>query len=241
MGEADVGPQDRGLMADSKSGFKAPKPPPLPNKAKAPPPPLPKAGAPKAGAPKAGAPKAGAWRLRETPLDVPEKKSSAPKRAPSKRPSIPPLLVQPPPRAILPLSTHDVGNDEAPAVLVVDDDPTIRRLIVRALRTSYTVYDAEDGEDAARILDRVPPVACIILDIMMPRMDGITLTKRIRADPRLADVPVVFVTGDGAPATVLGGINLGVRYYIQKPFKVKDLVEKIRSVVDPPKKAERAQ
>ncbi len=133
--------------------------------------------------------------------------------------------------SIVPTSTPDDTGSEAPAVLVVDDDDAARRLIVRALRTLYTVYEASDGEEAVRILERVPPVACVVTDIMMPRIDGVMLAKKMRADPRLRAVPVVFVTGRGEANNVLDGINVGARFFIQKPFKVKDLVEKVRSVV----------
>ena len=154
---------------------------------------------------------------------APKSRSLAPK-APSKPPRG---------RSILPVSAREEHEGDAPAVLVVEDDAAARRLIVRALRTLFTVYDAPDGAEALRILERVPPVACVVADVMMPGMDGMTLAKKMRAEPRLRAVPLVFVTARGEASSVLEGINLGARHYIQKPFKVKDLVEKVRGVVHP--------
>ena len=181
------------------------------------------------------------------PAPAPAKKRSLPPKARSLPPqgvSLPPTALVFPkgpaaftteePRgrgSIVPTSTPDDTGDEAPSVLVVDDDDAARRLIVRALRTLFTVYEAKDGEEAERILGRVPPVACVVTDIMMPRVDGVMLAKKMRADARLKSVPIVFVTGRGAAVSALDGIGVGVRYTIQKPFKVKDLVEKVRTVV----------
>ncbi len=170
---------------------------------------------------------------------LPPKARSLPPKAPSLAPTaliLPKgpaafVMEEPKRRSIVPTSTPDDTGSEAPSILVVDDDDAARRLIVRALRTLYTVYEAADGEEAVRVLERVPPVACVVTDIMMPRVDGVMLAKKMRADPRLKSVPVVFVTGRGAAGSVLDGINVGAKFYIQKPFKVKDLVEKVRTVV----------
>jgi CheY-like chemotaxis protein len=167
----------------------------------------------------------------------PKRRSLSPKTrsiAPKTR-SLAPKATSSPPRgrSIRPVSAREEVEGGAPAILVVEDDEAARRLIVRALRTLFTVYDAPDGAEALRILERVPPVACVVADVMMPGMDGMTLAKRMRADRRLKGVPLVFVTARGEPTSVLEGINVGARHYIQKPFKVKDLVEKIRAVVHP--------
>jgi CheY-like chemotaxis protein len=183
----------------------------------------------------------------EKKRSVPPKARSVPPKARSTRPrapSLPPTALilpkgpaaltmeaAPAPRSIVPTSTPDDVGSEAPAILVVDDDDAARRLIVRALRTLFTVYEARDGEEAVRVLERVPPIACVVTDIMMPRVDGVMLAKKMRADDRLKAVPIVFVTGRGAAASALDGLQVGARFTIQKPFKVKDLVEKVRTVV----------
>ncbi len=174
---------------------------------------------------------------------IPPKARSTPPKARSTPPrsaSIPPTEIvfpksaaalAPISRSIFPMSTPDEAP-ELPTVLVVEDDDDARRLIVRALGQLFTVYDACDGEEALRVLERLPPVACVVTDIMMPKVDGIMLAKKMRADSRLRAVPVVFVTGRGNIAgSALDGINVGARFTLQKPFKVKELVEKIREVV----------
>ena len=79
-------------------------------------------------------------------------------------------------------------------VLIVDDDVTIRNLIADALReVGYEVDTAANGIDALQRMRRQPPAA-VVLDLMMPRMDGMTFTRLVRLNPRLAQVPVIMVT-----------------------------------------------
>jgi CheY-like chemotaxis protein len=138
----------------------------------------------------------------------------------------------PKPLAVSPVSTADTKS--ARTVLVVDDDEPTRRLIVRALRTVYTVYEATDGEQAAQVLDAHPAIDCVVSDIMMPRLSGTALAQKMRMDPRLKSVPIVFVTAKGETGDVVEGINAGARHYLRKPFKLKDLLEKVGSVIEKP-------
>jgi CheY-like chemotaxis protein len=116
-------------------------------------------------------------------------------------------------------------------VLVVEDDESIRSLVIRALGTQYRVYEATDGQQAVDILDAIPPPACIISDIMMPRLDGIGLAKKIKTTPALKGTPIIFLTAKNAPLDVVQGINAGARHYLAKPFKMKELLDKVASVV----------
>jgi CheY-like chemotaxis protein len=143
-----------------------------------------------------------------------------------------PGLVVPPPaptpvivQAPTPLSVSD--SKGARSVLVVDDDEAIRRLIVRALRTEYTVYEARDGEEAAQLLEVHPRVDCVVLDIMMPRLSGTDLARKMRSDDALKHVPVVFVTAKKAASEMAEGISLGARFYLSKPFSLKTLLAKV--------------
>jgi CheY-like chemotaxis protein len=133
------------------------------------------------------------------------------------------------PRPSLPASAHEDAS--APVVLVVDDDPTVRTMLVRALGLAYTVYAAEDGLTALDVLTRMPPPAVIISDWMMPKLDGIELAKRIRAQPALKSVPLIFLTAKNHPLDVVQGINAGARHYIAKPFKMKELLDKVAHVL----------
>jgi CheY-like chemotaxis protein len=115
----------------------------------------------------------------------------------------------------------------AKAILVVEDDDSVRRLIVRALRTAYTVYEASDGEQAADLLDQHPTVDLVVSDIMMPKLSGTGLAKKMRTDARLKTVPIVFVTARTSAADKADGISAGARFYIVKPFSLKLLLEKV--------------
>jgi CheY-like chemotaxis protein len=138
------------------------------------------------------------------------------------------------PRASIPASPHKDPN--APVVLVVDDDPTVRVMLIRALGLAYTVYAAEDGISALDVLSRIPAPACIVSDWMMPKMDGIELAKRVRAQPQLKWTPLIFLTAKNHPLDVVQGINAGARHYIAKPFKMKELMDKVAHVLATTKK-----
>ena len=122
-------------------------------------------------------------------------------------------------------------GDSAPVVMVIEDDPEIRNLIVRALGVTHTVYEACDGEEARTMLAAMPVPDAIVCDIMMPRLDGLTLVgQHLRKDPALKRVPILFLTARSAPLDVIAGINVGARHYMTKPFKLADLVAKVTAM-----------
>jgi CheY-like chemotaxis protein len=136
-----------------------------------------------------------------------------------------------PPAAALPTPASVHKDPSAPVVLVVEDDASIRAMIVRALGLSYTVFEAEDGQVALEILAQIPPPACIVSDWMMPRVDGVELAKKVRADKNLKWSPFLLLTAKNHPLDVVQGINAGARHYLAKPFKMKELLEKVASVL----------
>ncbi len=148
---------------------------------------------------------------------------------PSRSAAEPPRMRAPVPVAPKPISVHKDAN--APVVLVVEDDASIRTMIVRALGLSYTVFEADDGLAALDVLAQIPPPACIVSDWMMPRLDGVELAKKVRADKNLKWTPVVLLTAKNHPLDVIQGINAGARHYLAKPFKMKELLEKVASVL----------
>jgi DNA-binding response OmpR family regulator len=121
-------------------------------------------------------------------------------------------------------------SDSAQVVVVADDDNDIRSLLVKALGLSYTVYEAADGEHARQLLEALPSVDALVCDIMMPRLDGLTLAKVLRKTPRLDRLPILFLTAKGTPLDVVAGINAGARHYVTKPFKVVDVIAKVKSM-----------
>jgi CheY-like chemotaxis protein len=118
-------------------------------------------------------------------------------------------------------------GDDARVVVVVDDDADIRAMLVRALGTQYTVYEARDGLEARGLLELIPAPDAIVCDIMMPRMDGLELAKNLRKDTSLQRVPILFLTARGSALDVISGINAGARHYVTKPFKIADVLAKV--------------
>jgi CheY-like chemotaxis protein len=120
-------------------------------------------------------------------------------------------------------------------ILVVEDDPDIRRLVTAVLAKEYEVRSVDDGLDALMALEQGFRPDLIIADIMMPRLDGLTLVKAIKQRPATASIPVMFLTAKSSPRDVIEGINLGARYYLTKPFKVDDLMQKVHRLLPPPR------
>ena len=115
--------------------------------------------------------------------------------------------------------------------MVVEDDASIRDMLVRSLGTSYCVYESSDGQTALENLARMKPPDLIIMDVMMPRMDGLTLAGKVKAESRLKNVPLIFLTGRDSPKDVVQGINAGARHYLTKPFKIQTLLEKVSKAI----------
>ena len=116
-----------------------------------------------------------------------------------------------------------------PRVLVVDDSITSRTLEQSVLTgAGYDVTTAVDGLDAWRALERTP-FALVVSDVEMPRLDGIGLCERIRADPRTASLPVILVTSLDQPEHRARGLEAGADAYIAKSsFDQEDLLETVR-------------
>ena len=121
-------------------------------------------------------------------------------------------------------------GDQAPVLLVVDDDPAIRMMLVHALGKTYTIYEAHDGQQAREILDAIPAPDGIVCDVMMPRLDGVELAKLLRRDKVLQRIPILFLTAKGSTMDVIAGINAGARHYVTKPFKIAEVVAKVTAM-----------
>lgn len=116
-------------------------------------------------------------------------------------------------------------------ILIVDDDEQVLKSISRILKSENHELDlASSGQQALDLLARVVPDA-IILDIVMPEMDGIELCRRIRANPFTASVPILFLTAKGRPDDVIEGFDAGGDDYLTKPFEVVELPARLRSLL----------
>jgi two-component system alkaline phosphatase synthesis response regulator PhoP len=119
----------------------------------------------------------------------------------------------------------------SPQILVVDDDPDIVRLVRAYLeKAGFQVLTAHDGETALHILRRDRP-ALLVLDLMLPDRDGWDITRLVRADPSLAQLPVIMLTARIDDADKIIGLELGADDYITKPFNPREVVARVRSVL----------
>lgn len=118
-----------------------------------------------------------------------------------------------------------------PTVMVVDDSLTVRKITGRLLaREGYHVLSAKDGVDALeQLLDVVPDV--MLVDIEMPRMDGFDLTRNIRADARLKDVPIIMITSRTADKHRNYAFEVGVNHYLGKPYQEEELLHLVAGYV----------
>lgn len=111
-------------------------------------------------------------------------------------------------------------------VLVVDDEPYHRDLLVRRLRDRYEVLSAEDGPTALELAASHQP-DLILLDVMMPDMDGYEVCRQLKANPATANVQVLFVTARGDPDDKITGLTAGGRDYVTKPFHADELLARV--------------
>jgi DNA-binding response OmpR family regulator len=111
----------------------------------------------------------------------------------------------------------------APHVLVADDDAWILRMVATVLeKRGYSVETAVDGEEAlARAMARAPDL--LITDVMMPKMDGWSLVRNLRAQPALSMLPVIFLTALSSEDDRIRGFRLGADDYVTKPFRFEEL------------------
>ena len=114
-------------------------------------------------------------------------------------------------------------------ILVVDDDVSVRSLITKTLQTKgYEVEQAVDGLDASkRLRNTVRPPDLIICDVMMPLIDGFAFVRIVRSDAQLRSVPIVFLSAKSDPSSMVEGLSLGAIHYMQKPFRIAELLEKV--------------
>lgn len=105
-----------------------------------------------------------------------------------------------------------------PVILIVDDDPAIIQIMAAALQPDYEICFARNGEDALRVARQTMPVL-ILLDVMMPGLDGYEVCRRLKRDAVLADVPVIFTTALNAAEDELRGLSVGAIDYVTKPIQ----------------------
>ena len=119
----------------------------------------------------------------------------------------------------------------ASRVLIVEDEPDIRGLLAFHLeREGYQVFKSNNGADALRQVRARPP-DLVLLDLMLPEMDGLEVCRRLRQDPATAPLPIVMLTAKGEEVDRVLGLELGADDYIVKPFSPREVVARIRAVL----------
>lgn len=114
-------------------------------------------------------------------------------------------------------------------ILVVDDESRMRKLVKDFLvKNNYTVVEAQDGEEAVDVFMSTKDISLIILDVMMPKLDGYGVAEEIR---KVSDVPIIMLTAKSDERDELKGFELGVDEYITKPFSPKILVARVEAVL----------
>ncbi|MBE7706806.1 MAG: response regulator transcription factor [Cyanobacteria bacterium SIG30] len=119
-------------------------------------------------------------------------------------------------------------SDSKQRILVVDDEASIRRILETRLKmVGYDVVTAQDGEEAVEVYNRANP-DLVVLDVMMPKMDGYGVTREIR---RTSDVPIIILTALGDVSERITGLELGADDYVIKPFSPKELEARVKAVL----------
>ena len=120
---------------------------------------------------------------------------------------------------------------EQPVVLVADDDDDIRHLVTfRLERAGYTVVQAADGEEALRVCSEARPDLAV-LDVMMPKLTGYDVTRRIRQDEALSAMPVILLTARVQDGDVAQGFDAGADDYLKKPFSPQELRARVQAIL----------
>ena len=124
--------------------------------------------------------------------------------------------------------TGDLPSKPKATVLVVDDEAAVRRVLVMRLQLSgYRVICAEDGEQALEMFHNESP-DLVVLDVMLPKLDGFAVCRRLRAE---SCVPIIFLSAVEAISERVAGLDLGADDYLPKPFSPKELEARIATIL----------
>jgi DNA-binding response OmpR family regulator len=123
---------------------------------------------------------------------------------------------------------------DTPLILVADDDADLRALVAYRLESAgYEVVQAVDGQQAVELaFERAPDV--VVLDLMMPKLDGYEVARRLRADERTHSVPVLLLTSRSQERDVAAGFDAGANDYVTKPFSPAELQVRVRAMLARP-------
>ncbi len=117
-------------------------------------------------------------------------------------------------------------------ILIVDDEPNIVISLEYLMkRDGHEVAIAPDGEAALEAARATPPPDLVILDVMLPKLNGFDVCRQLRADPRLAGLKILMLTAKGRESEIARGLDLGADDYVTKPFSTRELVMRVRELL----------
>jgi two-component system alkaline phosphatase synthesis response regulator PhoP len=116
-------------------------------------------------------------------------------------------------------------------ILAVDDEEDILELVrFNLAREGYSIICTTSGEEALKIAQKEHP-ALIVLDLMLPGIDGLDVAKALKSEPKTRDIPIIMLTAKGEEADIVTGLELGADDYVTKPFSPRILVARVRAVL----------
>ena len=118
---------------------------------------------------------------------------------------------------------------DKPTILIIDDSPMNLKVLAGMLKEEYRILIAKSGEQAMEIIEAGNSPDLILLDVVMPGMDGYTLCLKIKGDDRTKSIPVIFISAKSGEDEIRKGISLGAAAYIPKPFDVTTVKELVKT------------
>jgi DNA-binding response OmpR family regulator len=119
----------------------------------------------------------------------------------------------------------------AKCLTIIEDDQDLRKLLLHYLeREGYVLQHAPDGAQGLSLVRRVRP-DLVILDLMLPGLDGLEVCKRLKADPQTAHIPILMLTAKAEETDKVVGLELGADDYVTKPFSTKELVARVKAIL----------
>lgn len=116
-------------------------------------------------------------------------------------------------------------------ILIIDDEPDLIALLRANLKSEdFEVESAKDGETGLRLAMKDPPHV-VVLDLMLPGIDGLEVCRRLRNNPRTADLPIIMLTAKAAEVDRIVGLRVGADDYVTKPFSPKELVARVQALL----------
>jgi len=128
------------------------------------------------------------------------------------------------------ITSQKTSPNDKRRILVVDDEPNVRKLLRTVLNKKFTVLEAEDGSQAVKVASTEKP-DLILMDIMMPKMDGYTSCYALKSEPATRSIPIIMLTAIDLKLNLQLSKEIGADGYITKPFNSRDLLDNITQVL----------